>query len=83
MAGSDVTGQGSQSGEGRAWQGTAGQGRLGQGKAGQDMAGQCRAGQGKGEGSAKDNAGHSALQEKAKDITDCAKGGGQGRADYK
>ena len=47
------------------------------------MAGQCRAGQRKGEGSAKDNAGHSALQEKAKDITDCAKGGGQGRADYK
>ena len=37
----------------------------------------------KAEGKAKDNAGHSALQEKAKGITDCAQGGGHGRADCK
>ena len=76
--------------EGRTWRGRARQGRerhrAGQGSAGQGRAGHGRAGQsrvGKGEGNAKDNAGHSALQEKAKGITDCAQGGRQHRADYK
>ena len=54
--------------------------------AGQGMAGQGRAAHsrvGKGEGNAKCNAGHSALQEKAKGIADCAQGRGQGRAYYR
>ena len=51
--------------------------RTEQGKSG-------RRGQGRqGEGNAKDNAGHSTLQEKVKDTADCAQGGGQGRTDYK
>ena len=37
----------------------------------------------KGEDSAEDNIGHSALQGEAKGITENAQGGGQGRADYK
>ena len=71
--------------EGRTWRDRARQGRerhrAGQGSAGQGRAGESRVG--KGEGNAKDNAGHSALQEKAKGITDCAQGGRQHRADYK
>ena len=59
------------------WQGKSG--RKGQSRASQDGEGRA----GKGEGNAKDNAGHSALQEKVKGTADCAQGGGQGRADYK
>ena len=60
-----------------AWQGKSG--RIGQSRTSQG--GDSRAG--KGEGSAKDNAGHSALQKKVKGTADCAQGGGQGRADCK
>ena len=62
----------------RAGQGTdrAGQGRAGQGR---EMQGRV----GKDEGNAKDNVGHSALQEKANGITDCAQGREQEMADYK
>ena len=49
----------------------AGQGRVMQGRVGKD------------EGNAKDNVGHSALQEKTNGITDCAQGRGQEMADYK
>ena len=59
---------------GRASQG--GEGRAGQGRAGQGRIG-------KGEGGAKDNVGHSALQEKANGITDCAQDREQDMADYK
>ena len=52
-----------------------GQERAGQGSAVQSRVGKC-------EDNAKDNTGHSALQEKVKGITDSAQGGGQGRADY-
>ena len=72
-------------GHGEAGQGKAGKG-IGLGRAAQGMAGHGRAGQsrvGKGEGNAKDNAGNSALQGKAKGITDYVQGEGQGRADYK
>ena len=54
-------------------------GRRGQSRASQGVEGRA----GKSEGNAKDNAGHSALQEKAKGAADCAQSGGQGRADYK
>ena len=56
IAGRDVTGQGKS--------GLRGQGRAGYGRPVQSKAGQCSAVQSrvrKGEGSAKDNAGHSAL----------------------
>ena len=56
-------------------------GVAGQGKAKHDRTVQSRVG--KGEGNAKDNAGHNALQEKAKGITDWAQGGGHPRADCK
>ena len=71
-------------GQGWATRGGAGQGRAsqgGEGRAGQGKPGQGRVG--KGEGNTKDNAGQSALQEKAKRITVCTQGGGQGRANYK
>ena len=63
--------------------GWRGQGRE---EADQDRAGLLRVGQsrvGKGEGNAKDNARYSALQERAKGMTDRPYGGGQGRTDYK
>ena len=53
--------------------------RHGRTEAGQGRAAQRRQSRvGKGEGNAKDNAGHSAPQEKAKGITDWAQGGDQG-----
>ena len=72
-------------------EGRARKGRAGQARAGECMARQGRAGKGravqirvrKAEGNAKCNAGHSALQEKAKGITDYAQGEGQGRAECK
>ena len=59
------------------------QGRAGQGSAMQCSAGQGRTGQDrtvKSEGKAKDNAGHSALYDKARGMTDCGRGrrAGQG-----
>ena len=51
------------------------------GRVGQDRAGKRWIEKGK--GNAKCNGGHSALQEEAKGLTDCARGGEQGRADYK
>ena len=59
----------------------ANQGRAGQGRSRQGRAAQSRVV--KVEGNAKDNAGHSALQERAKGIADCAQGRGQGMADYR
>ena len=60
-----------------AWRGKSG--RRGQSRASQRGEGRA----GKGEGNAKDNAGHSALQEKVKATADCVQGGGQDRTDYK
>ena len=61
---------------GRDFTGQGKSGWRGQGRTGQRKVGKC-------EGNEKDHEGQSALQEKAKDMTVCALGGGQNRADYK